>query len=346
MRVLLVSMPDSFEHMPSVGIRMPNGALTSLAGNVDAHHDVAVADLVLVQDRVRETLLRLLDERDPEIVGLSVMTFQRPTARKVVGLVREVRPRARIVVGGYDPSLAPRPTSTSPTSSCAARASGPSASCCPHWRAAAGVRGSRGSPTAPRTGGTTNAPRPIARLEDGSIRPPRRQARVLSGYTLLGRPVDVVETSRGCTFDCSFCSIIAMRGATSRLVDGPRAGRRARRARPGGEGHLPGGRQPHLDVRRFEAMCRALIEAGLNDVEYLVQAMTSAIAQAGDTLAPLMRRRASGTCSWDRERARGGPGFLRAEAKNRRREDGRAAGNATLAAIEHLHRNGMWWWAG
>jgi len=36
--------------------------------------------------------------------------------------------------------------------------------------------------------------------------------RVLCGYTLLGRQVDMIETSRGCTFDCSFCSIIEMRG--------------------------------------------------------------------------------------------------------------------------------------
>jgi hypothetical protein len=33
MRVLLFSMPDSFEHTPAVAIRMPNGALASLAGN-------------------------------------------------------------------------------------------------------------------------------------------------------------------------------------------------------------------------------------------------------------------------------------------------------------------------
>jgi hypothetical protein len=31
MNILLLSMPDSFEHMPTVAIRMPNGALTSLA---------------------------------------------------------------------------------------------------------------------------------------------------------------------------------------------------------------------------------------------------------------------------------------------------------------------------
>jgi anaerobic magnesium-protoporphyrin IX monomethyl ester cyclase len=57
-----------------------------------------------------------------------------------------------------------------------------------------------------------NPARGVGGLEDGEIRPPRRDVRVLGGYTLLGRQVDVIETSRGCTFDCSFCSIIEMRG--------------------------------------------------------------------------------------------------------------------------------------
>ena len=39
------SMPDSFEHTLTLTMRMPNGALASLAGTVDAHHQVAVADL-------------------------------------------------------------------------------------------------------------------------------------------------------------------------------------------------------------------------------------------------------------------------------------------------------------
>src|SRR5215467_4355093 len=107
MRILLLSMPDSFEHTPPVAMRMPNGALVSLAGNVDPHHEVAVADLVLVQRTVAETVRRLVVSRQPDVVGLSVMTFQRKTARKIIGLVRALRPEARIVVGGYDPSLAP-----------------------------------------------------------------------------------------------------------------------------------------------------------------------------------------------------------------------------------------------
>src|SRR5262245_11291925 len=107
MNVLLLSMPDSFEHMPSIVIRMPNGALTSIAGNVDPHHKVAVADLVLVQDKVRETVERLVRELSPDVLGLSVMTFQRRTAKRIIDLVRQLKPNVRVAVGGYDPSLAP-----------------------------------------------------------------------------------------------------------------------------------------------------------------------------------------------------------------------------------------------
>ena len=69
MNILLLSMPDSFEHTPTVTIRMPNGALTSLAGNVDPHHRIAVADLVLVQQHIRATIEHLLEKIQPDLVG-------------------------------------------------------------------------------------------------------------------------------------------------------------------------------------------------------------------------------------------------------------------------------------
>ena len=68
MRVLLLSMPDSFEHTPTLAIRIPNGALTSLAGNIDEHHHCAVADLVLAQSTVRGTVEQLLRDH----LGLKV----------------------------------------------------------------------------------------------------------------------------------------------------------------------------------------------------------------------------------------------------------------------------------
>ena len=60
-------------------------------------------------------------------------------------------------------------------------------------------------------------PQPAARRDarssdgDDPAAEPRR-ARAVRLHACSGRPVDVVETSRGCTFDCSFCSIIEMRG--------------------------------------------------------------------------------------------------------------------------------------
>jgi radical SAM superfamily enzyme YgiQ (UPF0313 family) len=106
MKILLFSMPDSFEHTPSLTMRMPNGALASLAGNVGPEHDVYVADLILVQSSVALTVARLMREIDPDVVGLSVMTFQRRTALRVIRLIRSIKPNVVIVAGGYDPSLA------------------------------------------------------------------------------------------------------------------------------------------------------------------------------------------------------------------------------------------------
>ena len=56
---------------------------------------------------MRPTVERLIRELQPDVVGLSVMTFQRGTARRIISLIRSVKPDVRIVVGGYDPSLAP-----------------------------------------------------------------------------------------------------------------------------------------------------------------------------------------------------------------------------------------------
>ena len=97
-----------------------------------------------------------------------------------------------------------------------------------------------------------------------------------------------------------------------------------------------------LDVHRFEALCRAIIAAGYHDVDYIVQGMTSAIANHGETLAPVMRAAGFRYVFLGIENIlEDDLQFLRAGAKNRAREQGRQTGNATLKAIEHLHRHKM-----
>ncbi len=346
MNVLLFSMPDSFEHTAPVAICIPNAALTSLAGNVDAHHRVAVADLVLAQGRVGETVDRLVREHEPDVIGLSVMTFQRRSALRLVERLRRLRPGARIVVGGYDPSLATEAW-TGERSGVDFLVRGEGEETFSDLLRALETRGPLeripGLSFRRNGGFRHNPPRPIRPLEDDSLRLPNRSARVLRGYTLLGRPIDAVETSRGCTFDCSFCSIIAMRGRNFHRRGFERVIADVRDAREhGARAIFIVDDNITLDVRRFEALCDAIVEAGLGDLEYAVQAMTSAIADHGATLAPKMRRAGFRYVFLGIENVLAEDlGFLKAEAKNRRHENGRPAGNATLQAIEHVHGNDM-----
>jgi anaerobic magnesium-protoporphyrin IX monomethyl ester cyclase len=345
MKVLLLSMPDAFEHMPPVAVRMPNGALASLAANVDDHHQVAVADLILAHGHVVATVRRLVDELQPDVVGLSVMTFQRATAFKIAALVRARRPQARIVAGGYDPSLAPTAYEPSTDIDFVVRGEGERtfSELLRALESGGGFTHIPGLVYRTPTGFATNPDRPVARLASDAPRLPRRDARVLGGYTLLGRPVDVVETSRGCTYDCSFCSIIEMRGRNFHpypiervLADIADARRHGARAIFLVDDNIT------LDIRRFESLCQAIIESGYNDSDYIVQAMTSPLAQHGARLAPLMRRAGFRYVFLGIENILDEDlAFLKAAAKNARRERGRTQGNASIEAITHLHRHGL-----
>ena len=143
------------------------------------------------------------------------MTFQRGTARRIISLVKSLKPDVLIAVGGYDPSLAPEAWMDPALGvDFIVRGEGDLT-----FRAL--LRTIEGNGTLSSIPGLwfrsaeefqRNPSRPAASLDDGDVRPPLRSGRVLSGYTMMGRPIDVVETSRGCTFDCSFCSIIEMRG--------------------------------------------------------------------------------------------------------------------------------------
>ena len=345
MNVLLLSMPDSFEHMPPAVVRMPNGALTSLAGNVDPHHHVAVADLILVQRKVRETVTKLVRELNPEVVGLSIMTFQRRTASRIIELVRALRPGVKVVVGGYDPSLAPEAYEDMGVDflvrsegevtfrellRAIEQGTGFDKIC--------GLSFRNGSAWA------HNPARPPHKLEDSEIRLPNRDSRALKGYTLMGRQIDVIETSRGCTYDCSFCSIIEMRGRNFHTYSFDRVLADIRDARDhGAETIFLVDDNITLNVKRFEALCQAIIDAGLNRLDYFVQGMTSAIANHGETLAPLMRRAGFRYVFLGIENIlEGDLEFLRASAKNTERINGHETGNATLKAIDYLHRNDMY----
>jgi radical SAM superfamily enzyme YgiQ (UPF0313 family) len=189
-----------------------------------------------------------------------------------------------------------------------------------------------------------NPERAVNGLDGGEIKPPNRDARVLKGYTMLGRQTDVIETSRGCTYDCSFCSIIEMRGRNFHTYTFDRVISDIRDAADhGARAIFIVDDNISLNVRRFEALCQAIIDAGLNKIDYTVQAMTSSIANHGDTLAPLMRKAGFRYVFLGIENIlEDDLKFLRASSKNTKREDGKKAGNATIKAIDYIHKNKMY----
>lgn len=51
MNILLLSTPNSFKHMPTVAIRIPNATFTSLAGNIDPHQIFARYRAIRLDER-------------------------------------------------------------------------------------------------------------------------------------------------------------------------------------------------------------------------------------------------------------------------------------------------------
>ena len=273
------------------------------------------------------------------------MTFQRKTGKKIIELLRSLRPGLRVIVGGYDPSMAPEAYTCSDVDFIV-RGEG-EITFRELVRAIETDRGYErilGLSYREANSFHHNPDRPVSGLDSREIRLPNRDARVLSGYTMLGRQVDVVETSRGCTFDCSFCSIIAMRGRQFHTYSFERVIEDIRDARNHGAAAIfLVDDNITLNVSRFEALCRAIIDAGLNHLDYIVQAMTSAIANHGETLVPLMRKAGFRYVFLGIENIlEEDLNFLRASSKNAWREKGRKVGNAAIQAIEALHQHKMY----
>src|SRR4030095_13961635 len=260
-----------------------------------------------------------------------VMTFQRKTAMKIIDLVRSLVPSVKVVVGGYDPSLAEDAYTSSDRVDFIVRGEGEIT-----FREL--IRAIENESSYEQIAGLTfrdgdgfgrNQDRKVSSLDGGEIQPPNRSARFLNDYTMMGKPVDVVETSRGCTFDCSFCSIIEMRGRNFHTYSFDRVIADIRDAyERGARAIFIVDDNITLNVKRFEALCLAIKEAGLNSLDYTVQAMTSSIANHGERLAPLMHEAGFRYVFLGIENIlEDDLQFLRASSKNTSRENGRRVGN-------------------
>jgi len=282
MRVLLLSMPDTADVIDYVG-RLSNLALVSLAGNLPGH-DVKVLDLVLVKPRIRKPLERALDSLRPEVVGLSAMTFQFDTLLRVARFIRQKYPSIRIMAGGYHATLMAEEIAESAESlpiDFLIRGEGEQT--CAELIAELekpdpDLGAVRGLSYKGADGWRHNPPRPLLDLRD--VRLPSRHARICGGAYYLGLPIDVVETSRGCPYNCKFCSITHMYGRTFRTYPEERIVEDLKNIRAAGtKAAFIVDDNITYDINHFRGVCQAITRHGLNDMTYAVQVTAAGLAK-------------------------------------------------------------------
>ncbi len=299
MKILLIAMPDASSNFHRM-IRVPNLGLCSLAATVP-EHDVRVLDLVLVYRGIRRYLQNYLAEFRPDVVGIGSMSFQYESARTVMAIVRAFDPSIKIVVGGYHASMVPEELEKDPfdflirgegeaafarlieTLALQQRVSPqPDPHAATPFSAIAGLSWRNGAEVVHN---------PPGELADVNTLPlPNRNVRVLAGFTYLTKKMDVVETSRGCTLKCSFCSITNMYGRSFRRYPIGRVIADLKRLKENGvQTVLIVDDNITLDVPRLKRLCDAITENGLNSMEYIVQASVLGIASDPE-LAPKMAR--------------------------------------------------------
>ena len=101
MNILLLSMPDCTPHFNARRWKSPNLAISSIAGNIEGHN-VFLADLALRRERIPETVRELMVKYRPDVVGLTAMSFQFATARRIASLIKtlNINKDIKTVLGG------------------------------------------------------------------------------------------------------------------------------------------------------------------------------------------------------------------------------------------------------
>lgn len=221
MKVILISMPDVAPLIiHETAVHMPNHGIASIGGNIDEEHDVYIIDLIRKRKRLRKYLTRTLLRIRPDLVGLSAMAWQYKTCIRLIKLIRQILPDVRIVIGGYHATLMYEEIAESPEAGLIdfmIRGEGEEA-CRRLVNALAGKDRIEDIPSLSYKRDERFVHNPVGELLDLSrLKLPIRDKRRLTwGYHILYSRIEIIETSRGCTRACTFCSMKHMYGRTFR----------------------------------------------------------------------------------------------------------------------------------
>ncbi|MGB9597501.1 MAG: B12-binding domain-containing radical SAM protein, partial [Candidatus Poribacteria bacterium] len=220
-----------------------------------------------------------------DIVGLSFMSFQYSNAIKIAKIIKEYDSKILVVIGGYHPSLMYEEMAESTDSQFIdfiVRGEGEATfrELINALNSGTGYDNIKG--LSYKTKGTFihNPPRELLPLD--TIELPNRDVRfITNGFSIFGVNSDAVETSRGCTYNCKFCSISKIYGKSFRTYEISRVIKDIEDAKKhGANALLIADDNITLDLNRLETLCDEIIASKLNNIHYTVQATVKGIAQS------------------------------------------------------------------
>jgi len=221
MKIILMSMPDVAPLIiHETAIHMPSHGIACVGGNIDAQHDVYIVDLIRKRRRLEKYITKILLKIRPDLVGLSAMAWQYDTCIKLINLIKSVLPEVKIAIGGYHATLMSEEIADSPEGRLIdfmIRGEGEEA-CRRLVNALEGNDRLEDIPSLAYKNGDHFVHNPRGETLDLSqLKLPIRDKRRLTwGYHILYSKIELMETSRGCTRGCNFCSMRHMYGRSFR----------------------------------------------------------------------------------------------------------------------------------
>ena len=221
MKIILMSMPDVAPLIiHETAIHMPSHGIACVGGNIDAQHNVCIVDLIRKRRRLEKYITKILLKIRPDLVGLSAMAWQYDTCIKLINLIKSVLPEVKIAIGGYHATLMSEEIADSPEARLIdfmIRGEGEEA-CRRLVNALEGNDRLEDIPSLSYKNGADFVHNPRGETLDLSrLKLPIRDKRRLTwGYHILYSKIELMETSRGCTRGCNFCSMRHMYGRSFR----------------------------------------------------------------------------------------------------------------------------------
>ncbi|MCB0806314.1 MAG: B12-binding domain-containing radical SAM protein [Bacteroidales bacterium] len=293
MKVLLVGNPRTVMGFNRL-TKLPSLNLSSLAANVDEGlAEIRIADLVLKQKKSETHLQKIVRNFKPDLVGFTAMSFQFYRALELIRLVKNISPESKNLLGGYHATADGENIMNSrdgdgidylidgegeiPFNQLLQALSGK--------RELSEVAG-----LVYRSGGKVIKNERAGLLPPEQLKIPDRAARIYKkGFHIMGEPADVIETSRGCVFDCNFCSIRHMYGKSFRKFSNERILADLEDAkRFGAKSIFITDDNITIDGKRLIRLCEDIIHAKLN-MHFAVQASVRGFKKNPD-LAEMMAR--------------------------------------------------------